>query len=186
MKKVMSTCLVLALPYFTQPFTVECDASGVGIGAVLMQKRHTIVYESLKLRGTKLLYTIYDKEMLAIMHALDKFRKYLVGEKFVVRIYHNSLKYFLDQKDLNERQHKWVSKIHAYDFDIEFFKGKNNVVADALSRRPSVYSMTDILVDWKAHLLVGYSKNKFSCEVMDGQVIDDNFRIMDDIIYYKG
>jgi hypothetical protein len=73
MKKVMSTCPVLALPYFTQPITVECDASGVGIGAVLMQNRHPIVYESRKLRVPELLYTIYDKEMLAIMHALAKF-----------------------------------------------------------------------------------------------------------------
>jgi hypothetical protein len=186
MKKVMSTCSVLALPDFAQPFTVECDASGEGIGAVLMQNRHPIVYESRKLRGPELLYTIYDKEMLAIMHALAKFRQYLVGEKFVVRIDHNSLKYFLDQKDLNERQQKWVRKIQAYDFDIEFVKGKNNMVAVALSRRPSVYAMTDISVDWKAHLLVEYSKNKFAFEVMDGQVIDDNFRIMDDIIYYKG
>jgi hypothetical protein len=55
-----------------------------------------------------------------------------------VRTDHNSLKYLLDPKDLNERQQKWVSKIQAYDFDIEFVKGKNNVVADALSRRPSV------------------------------------------------
>jgi hypothetical protein len=55
-----------------------------------------------------------------------------------------SLKHFLEQKDLNERQHKWVSKIHAYEFDIEFVKGKNNVVADALSRRHSAYSMTEI------------------------------------------
>jgi hypothetical protein len=74
MKKVMSTCPVLALPDFTQPFTIECDASRVGIGAVLMQNRHPIVYESRKLRGPELLYTIYDKEMLAIMHALAKFR----------------------------------------------------------------------------------------------------------------
>ena len=85
-----------------------------------------------------------------------------------VRIDHNSLKYFLDQKDLNERQQKWVSKIQTYDFDIEFVKGKNNVVADALSRRPLVYAMTDISVDWKAHLLVEYSKNRFACELMDG------------------
>jgi hypothetical protein len=159
---------------------------GEGIGVVLMQNRHPIVYESRKLRGPELLYTIYDKEMLAIMHALAKFRQYLVGAKFVVRTDHNSLKYFLDQKDLNERQQKWVSKIHAYDFDIEFVKGKNNVVADALSRRPSIYAMTDISVDWKAHLLVEYSKNQFACQLMDGQVQDDNFRIMDDIIYYKG
>jgi hypothetical protein len=186
MKKVMSTCSVLSLPDFSQPFILECDASGEGIGAVLMQNRHPISYESRKLRGPELLYTIYDKEMLAIMHALAKFRQYLVGEKFVVRTDHNSLKYFLDQKDLNERQQKWVSKIQDYDFDIEFVKGKNNVVVDALSRRPSVYAMTDISVDWKAHLLVEYSKNRFACELMDGKVQDDNFRIMDDIIYYKG
>jgi hypothetical protein len=149
-----------------------------------MQNRHPIVYQSRKLRGPELLYTIYDKEMLAIMHALAKFRQYLVGEKFVVRTDHNSLKYFLDQKDLNERQQKWVSKIQDYDFDIEFVKGKNIVVADALSRRPSVYD--DISMDWKAHLLVEYSKNKFACEVMGGQVQDDNLTVMDDIIYYKG
>jgi hypothetical protein len=147
MKKVMSTCLVLALPDFGQPFTMECDASGEGIGAVLMKKRHPLVYERRKLRGPELLYTIYDKEMLVIMHTLAKFRQYLVGAKFVVRIDHNSLKFFLEQKDLNERQQKWVIKIQAYNFDIEFIKGKNNVVVDALSRRPSVYAMTDISVD---------------------------------------
>jgi hypothetical protein len=153
---------------FRTTFTVECDASGEGIGEILMQKRHPIDYESQKLRGLDILYTIYDKEMLAIMHPLAKFRQYLVGAKFMVRTDHNSLKYFLDQKDLNERQQKWVSKIQAYDFDIEFVKGKNNVVEDALSRRPLVYAMTDISVDWKAHLLVEYSKNKFACQLMDG------------------
>jgi hypothetical protein len=159
MKKVMSTCLVLALPNFCQPFTLECDASEEGIGAVLMQNRHPLIYENRKLRGPELPYTIYDKEMLAIMHALAKFRQYLVGAIFVVRSDHNNLKYFLKQKDLNERQQKWVRKIQAYDFDIEFVKGKNNVVADALSRRSSIYAMIDISFDWKAHLLVEYSKN---------------------------
>jgi hypothetical protein len=120
------------------------------------------------------------------MHALAKFKQYLVWEKIVVRIDHNNLKYFLDQKDLNERKQKWVSKIQAYDFDIEFVKGKNNVLAYALSRRPSFYGMTDIPVDWKAHLMVGYSKKYFACEVMDGKVQDENFIIMDDTIYYKG
>jgi hypothetical protein len=71
-----------------------------------------------------------------------------------VKTDHNSLKYFLDQKDLNERQQKWVSKIQDFDFDIEYVKGKRNVVADALSRRPAGCSMMDICTDWKAHLLV--------------------------------
>jgi hypothetical protein len=111
MKGVMSTCPVLSLPDFNLPFTLECDASGEGIGVVLMQKRHHLTYESQKLRGPELLYNIYDKEMLAIMHALAKFRQYLVGGRFVVKLDHNSLKYLLEQKDLNERQQKWVSRI---------------------------------------------------------------------------
>jgi hypothetical protein len=92
----------------------------------------------------------------------------------------------LGQKDLNERQQKWVRKIQDYNFDIEYVKGKNNVVVDALSRRPSTYSMTEISVDWKFELLVEYSKSKFTCELMDGQLQDDRYRVMNDIIYYKG
>ena len=61
MKKMMSTCPVMALQNFVQSFTIECDVSGEGIGVVLMQNMHPIVYESQKLRGPELLYTIYDK-----------------------------------------------------------------------------------------------------------------------------
>ena len=94
------------------------------------------------------------------MHALTKFRQYLVGSRFVVKTDHNSLKYFLDQKDLGERQKKWVSKIQAFDFDIQYVKGERNIVEDALSRRPVGSSMMDICTYWKAHLLVEYSKKK--------------------------
>jgi hypothetical protein len=124
--------------------------------------------------------------MLAIMHALAKFRQYLVGARFVVKSDHNSLKYLLEQKDLNERHQKLVSKIQAYDFDIEFVKGKNNVVANALSKRPFIYSMTGVTVDWKDHLVMEYAKDQFACQLLDGQVQDDNFRIINDLIYYKG
>ena len=107
----MGTCPVLALPNFTLPFVLQCDASGEGIGAVLMQGGHPIVFESRKLSQPERLYSIYDKEMLAIMHALTKFRQYLVGNKFMVKTDHNSLKYFLEQKDLSECQQKWVTKV---------------------------------------------------------------------------
>ena len=181
----MSSCPVLALPDFSQPFVVECDASGEGLGAVLMQNHHPIAFESKKLKNYECHYSIYDKEMLAILHALTKFRQYLVGNKFKIKTDHNSLKYFLEQKELNERQQKWVSKVQAYDFEIEYVKGKNNIVVDALSRRPASLSFMSISTDWRALLLVEYSKNKFACELLDGQVQDDRYIIIDDIIYYK-
>ncbi|XP_057873764.1 uncharacterized mitochondrial protein AtMg00860-like [Cryptomeria japonica] len=73
LKEVMSTFSVLALPDFTHSFILECDASGEGIGVVLMQDPHPIAFKSRKLSGVERLYSIYDKEMLAIMHALTKF-----------------------------------------------------------------------------------------------------------------
>jgi hypothetical protein len=76
----------------------------VGIGVVLMQGGHPIVFERRKINESERLYSIYDKEMLAIMHALTKFRQYLEGIRLVVKTDHNSLKYFLDKKDLIERQ----------------------------------------------------------------------------------
>ena len=155
MKEVISNCPILALP------DLECDASREGIGAVLKQGQHPIDFESRNLHPLDMIYSIYDKEMLAMMHALIKFRQYLVGNKFVVKIDHNNLRYFLTQKDLNERQQKWVTKIQEFYFDIEYVKGKNNVVADAISIRPSI-SLIDVAENWKATLEVEYAKDKFS------------------------
>jgi hypothetical protein len=78
-----------------------------------------------------------------------------------------------------------VTKVHAFKFDIEYVKGKNNIVTDALSRRPATCSLMEISTDWKSHLLVEYSKNKFACEVMEGKIQDDYYRIIDDVIFYK-
>lgn len=95
LKEVMSSCPVLAIPNFSLPFVVECDASREGIGAVLTQRGHTIAFESRKLNQSEKGYSIYDKEMLAIMHALHKFRQYLVCGRFIVKTHHNSLRFFL-------------------------------------------------------------------------------------------
>ena len=94
----------------------------------------------------------------------------MVGSIFVVKTDHNNLKYFLEKKDLSEHQQKWVTKVQAFDFDIEYVKGKKNIVAYALSRRPTTCSLMEISADWKSHLLVEYSKNKFACDILDGKV----------------
>ena len=125
---------ILATPDFTKTFILECDALGNGIGVVLMQEGRPIAFESRPIKGNYLQKPIYEKEMLAILHALKKWRTYLMGRHFKVKINHDSLKHFLEQRLSSEEQQKWVTKMLGYDFEIIYKKGKLNVVADALSR----------------------------------------------------
>jgi hypothetical protein len=67
-----------------------------------------------------------------------------------------------------------VTKVQAFEFDIEYVKWKNNIMSDALSRRPVACSLMEISANWKSHLLVEYYKNNFTCEVMDGKIQDDS------------
>ena len=126
---------VLAMPNFTKSFVVECDASGNGIGVVLLQEGRPISFETHPIQGNYLHKTIYEKEMLEILHALKQWKPYLMGRKFKVKTYHDSLKYFLEKTLSLEEKQKWVTKMLSYDFEIIYKKGKQNVVPDALSRK---------------------------------------------------
>jgi hypothetical protein len=76
---------------------------------------------------------IYKKEMLTIMHAIELWCPYLLGQCFQIKTDHKSLKYFLEQRISSQEKQKWVTKIFGYDYEIIYKKGKDNVVADALS-----------------------------------------------------
>lgn len=76
--------------------------------------------------------------------------------------------------------------MQAYDFDIEYVQGKHNVVADALSRRPAGLSLMSICHDWKAQLLVEYSKDRQVCDILKGSYAVEHYMVMDEVIYYKG
>ena len=76
-----------------------------------------------------------------------------------------------------------MKKVQAYEFYIYYVKGKSNVVADALSRRPTMLSLRGMDADWKAQHLVEYSKDDFACEILNGVVSDERYRVMDEIIY---
>ena len=119
------------------------------------------------------------------MHALAKFRQYLVGRKFYIKTDHNSLRHFLGQRDLNDHQQKWVNKLQAYDFDITYVKGTQNVVADALSRRPHLTSMIQISEDWRHLIVAEYAKDTWASDIVEGTKIDTRYTLIDDLIIYN-
>lgn len=84
---------ILKLPDFSQPFEVECDASGVGIGAILVQEGRTIAYFGEKLNHNRLNYSTYDKEFYALVRAVEQWSHYLRAQPFVLHTDHESLKY---------------------------------------------------------------------------------------------
>ena len=140
-KERLTSAPVLALPSFSKTFEVECDASGVGIGAVLTQETRPIAYFSEKLNETRKKYSTYDKEFYAIVRALENWRHYLVGGEFILHSDHEALKYIQGQHKLNPRHAKWVEYIQSFHFVIRHKAGKLNKGADALSRRHVLVSV---------------------------------------------
>ena len=135
LKDAMVKPLVLALPNFDHPFVVEYDAFGRGIGAVLMQHGRPIAYHSQTLKGKNLALSTYEKELLASVIAVKRWRAYLISMPFIFKIDQHSLKYLLEQKIGTPAQQKWFAKLLGYVFVVEYKKGKDNLVADALFRK---------------------------------------------------
>ncbi|KAK8684243.1 hypothetical protein V6N13_040273 [Hibiscus sabdariffa] len=134
-KDCLTRAPVLALPNFDKTFEIECDASGVGIGVVLMQERRPIAYFSEKLSGATLNYPVYDKEMYVLIRSLETWQHYLLPKEFVIHTDHEALRHITGQHKLNKRHAKWVEFLESFPYVIRYKKGKDNVVADALSRR---------------------------------------------------
>ncbi|KAJ0481982.1 putative nucleotidyltransferase, Ribonuclease H [Helianthus annuus] len=134
LKSALSSAPVLALPDLNQVFVVETDASSKGIGAVLMQDKHPLAYISKALSPKQQTMYVYDKELLAILFAVKQWHYYLISNHFIIKTDQKSLKFFLDQKITTPLQHSWMVKLMHYDFEIQYKKGIDNVVADALSR----------------------------------------------------
>ena len=134
LKEAMLSPQVLALPDFSKPFVIESDASGHGIGPVLQQEGRPITFTSKALCPRNQTLSAYEREMLAIIHVVQKWQSYLVGNHFVILTDHHSLKYFLDGRAHTPFQQKWVTKLLGFDYEIQYKKGCDNQVADALSR----------------------------------------------------
>jgi hypothetical protein len=141
LKKAMTSTPILAMPDFNKQFIVETDASDVGLGVVLMQGDRPIAFPSKPLGQSNKFLSIYEKEFLALIKAVDKWRPYLQRQEFLIKTDHRSLAYLTDQTLQLELQRKAMTKLMGLQFKIIYHKGKENVAADALSRLPIVMSL---------------------------------------------
>jgi hypothetical protein len=135
LKQLLTSAPILRIADPNEDFIVCTDACKEGLGGVLSQNGFVICYESRKLKEHERHYATHDLELAAIVHALRKWRHYLMGKRFELRTNHNGLKYLFDQPTLNARQSRWLEFLSEYDFDIKHIKGKENKVVDALNRR---------------------------------------------------
>jgi len=104
LRTLLTSAPVLAQPDIEKPFDVLCDASGIGLGCVLMQEGRVIAYASRQLRKHEVNYRTHDLELAAVVQALKIWRHYLVGNLCNIYTDHKSLKYIFTQPELNMRQ----------------------------------------------------------------------------------
>jgi ribonuclease HI len=138
LKKQLTTAPILVMSDMEKPFSIYCDASGQGLGCVLMQGGHVVAYSSRQLRKHEAHYPTLDLELTAVVHALKIWRHYLMAKRCEIYTDHKSLKYIFTQSNLNLRQRRWLELIKDYDLRINYHPGKANVVADALSQMSHV------------------------------------------------
>jgi hypothetical protein len=194
LKRCLTTAPVLALPDFNKNFTIECDASGNGIGAILMQDKRPVAYFSKALGVRNLTKSAYEKELMAVVLAIQHWRPYLLGRRFMVSTDQKSLKQLLQQRMVTAEQQNWAAKLLGYDFEIVYKPGKLNRGADALSRineGGDCYQAISV-VQWRDEELI---KEEISQDTHLQQIIQDlqhdsisrpGFELKHGVLLYEG
>ncbi|XP_027150385.1 uncharacterized protein LOC113750628 [Coffea eugenioides] len=140
LKKLLTSPPIIQPPDWSLPFEIMCDVSDHAVGAVLGQRvekaTYVIYYTSRNLNGAQLNYSTTEKEFLAVIFALEKFRSYLLGTKLIVFSDHTALRYPMTKKDVKPRLIKWILLLQEFDLEIRDKRGSENLVADHLSHIP--------------------------------------------------
>lgn len=189
----------MQIPDFSQPFVIECDASGSGVGAVLIQNNHPVAYLAKMLAGKSKLLFACDRELLALVLAVTKWRHYLLGST-LEHTDHESLKYVWEQQISTTQQQKWLPKLIAFTFSIVYKQGKMNTAADTLSRRQEelaiVRTCTHICMEisvvissWLNTIIEEYSSNDKLQSLIQSHLkgfLSNALRFKDNELYFKG
>jgi hypothetical protein len=172
---------------------IETDASGKGIGAVLMQHGHPIAYLSKALSNKSQAMSTYEKECLAIILAVDKWKPYLQQQPFTIATDQKSLIHLNEQKLTDGVQHKAFVKLMGLQYKILYKKGQDNKVTDALSRKPThneVHALSIIKPRWLEIIEEGYMQNANTKQLLTELAVtpsnQQGFSLVGGLIKYKG
>ena len=197
LKTAMTTTPVLSLPDFTIPFVVETDASGTGMGVILMQRSHPIAYFSKQFYPKLLRSSTYICELHAITSAVKRWWQYLLGHTFVILTNHKSLRELMVQPVQTPEQHVYLAKLLGYNYSIQYKVEHSNMVADALSRQTDIdhtttmFSILSIprpkfLDDLKIELASSEEFNDLTTRVTKDPEQHLAFILRDGLLLYKG
>ena len=142
LKEMLTSAPVLKIADPKGNFVICTDACKQGIGGVLMQDGNVISYKYWKLKKHEQNYATHDLELTTIIHILNMWRHYLTGKKFELITDHDGLKFLFEKPNLNASKRRWMELLCEYDFYIKHIKGKENKVADALSRKMHVAAIS--------------------------------------------
>ncbi|TYK25735.1 transposon Tf2-1 polyprotein isoform X1 [Cucumis melo var. makuwa] len=126
----MMSLSILALGKFDQPFEIETDAFGVGIGAVFIQAKRPIAFYSHTLTIRDMGRPGYERELMVVVLAIQRWRPYLLGTKFIVRTHQRSLKFLLEQCVIQPQYQRWIAQLLGYSFEVVYKLGVEIKAAD--------------------------------------------------------
>ncbi|KAF3658968.1 hypothetical protein FXO38_12900 [Capsicum annuum] len=176
LKTAMSTAPVFALANFSKTFVIETDACTRGIGEVLMQQGRPLAYFSKALALKHLGLSTYEKEFLAVFSAVDRWRHYLQGAHFIIRTDHHSLKFLLKQRVTTTLQQKGLTKLLGLDYEVQYKKGTENRVVDALSRRSEekgkLNAFSTVEPTWMKEISLSYEHDSVALQVLTELITD--------------
>ena len=192
LKECLTSPPVLGFPDYTQPFELQTDASGQGLGAVLCQlqdgQRRVICYASRGLTKAESNYPAHKLEFLALKWAVtEKFYDYLYGHRFTVYTDNNPLTYIFTTARLDATGHRWLAALAVFDFDIKYRPGVSNAAADALSRLPVAQLDTQPDQQVREHVSSesvravcksSQSTAYVECISMSAEVVDQTFAVL--------